>query len=128
MYLVYQKDAKTKFIFMCSLLYQSLIYYRRIPGVYNVGIYLLSFPIESWQYSVARFSMQVVRRTPIPQMLSHRFQFLRYPFRHLPISLGTRQIFLKLFTRLIALLTSSKIMRSLYYDNFFEFNYLSLSV
>ena len=76
-------------------------------GVYNVRIYLLSFPIESWQYSVAHFSMQVVRHTPIPQMLSHMFQFLRYPFLHLPISLGTRQICLKIFIRLIALLMKS---------------------
>ena len=99
MYLVYQTDAKTKFILMISL--SGIL---EVQGVYNVGIYLLSFPIESWQYIVAHFSMQVVRRTPIPQMLSHRFQFLRYPFRHLPISLGTRQICLKLFIRLIALL------------------------
>ena len=66
--------------------------FLEVQGVDNVGIYLLSFPIESWQYIVAHFSMQVVRHTPIPQMLRHMFQFLRYPFRHLPTSLGTRQI------------------------------------
>ena len=84
--------------------------FLEVQGVDNVGIYLLSFPIESWQYIVAHFSMQVVRHTPIPQMLSHMFQFLRYPFRHLPISLGTRQICLKIFIRLIALLIKSRIM------------------
>ena len=99
MYLVYQTDAKTKFILMFLISGMLIV----VQGEYNVGIYLLSFPIESWQYIVAHFSMQVVRRTPIPQMLSHRFQFLRYPFRHLPISLGTRQICLRLFIRLIAL-------------------------
>ena len=102
MYLVCQTDAKTKFILMISL--SGIL---EVQGVYNVGIYLLSFPIESWQYSVAHFSMQVVRRTPIPQILSHMFQFLRYPFRHLPISLGTRQICSKLFIRVIALLITS---------------------
>ena len=107
MYLVYQTDAKTKSILMSSLWHVNLNVLEVQEGVYNVRIYLLSFPIESWQYSVAHFSMQVVRHTPIPQMLSHMFQFLRYPFLHLPISLGTRQICLKIFIRLIALLMKS---------------------
>ena len=96
MYLVYQTDAKTKYILMFLISGMLKLNVLEVQGEYNVGIYLLSFPIESWQYIVAHFSMQVVRRTPIPQMLSHRFQFLKYPFRHPPISLGTRQICLKL--------------------------------
>ena len=106
MYLVYQTDAKTKSILIFSLWHVNR-FFEVQEGVYNVRIYLLSFPIESWQYSVAHFSMQVVRHTPIPQMLSHMFQFLRYPFRHLPISLGTRKICLKIFIRFIALLMQS---------------------